>query len=110
MGVDEFAGEPFFAVAADLAAVFGGDAGDVVAEAGDHFVLFVEQRDAGVQLGDDEQVLPGFGIGGETVAFERFQIFAVEAEVLQRVVGPVADDDGGSPPLPAVNLRDRSVA
>ena len=91
VGVDEFAVDPGLGVAAVDAFLFH-DALDVVAELGDDFVSLVEQRDAGMEFGDEHQVFVGVDVGGEAVAFEGLEVFAGHREVLQRVMRPVADD------------------
>src|SRR5437764_10920393 len=53
VGVDKLAAEPFGLIAADRTAVGRRDAGHVVSQAGDDFVLRVQQREPRVQLGDD---------------------------------------------------------
>ena len=68
------------------------DAFDVVAKLGDDFVSLVEQRDAGVELGDEHQVFVGVDVGGEAVAAEGGEVLALEREVLQGVIRAVADD------------------
>src|SRR5262249_1922312 len=66
VGVDEFAGLPLAGLAADLEAVENFLApGQVVAQVDDGRVVLVEERDAGVQIWDQQYVAPDVEVGGE---------------------------------------------
>ena len=50
---------------------------DILAQACNHFVLFVEERDASVQLRDEQEVFPCVEIGGHPVTGNGFEVFAL---------------------------------
>ena len=64
---------------------------NVVAESGDYFVLLVEQGDTGVQFGHQHEIFPSVCVGRPTVALDRLEIFSLEGEKLECIMGPVAD-------------------
>src|SRR5262249_31480822 len=101
--MDELSGLPLVLVAADRPAILTGDARHVVAEMCHYLVLRIEKRKPRVQFGNDEQVLPCLGIGGQTVPFQRLNVLAINSEVLQGIVRPVADDNRRGAPRAAID-------
>ena len=72
-------------------------------EAGDDFVAGIEQRHAGVEFGDQHQFVPGVDVRRQAISLERLLVLALEREVLQRVIGPVADHHRFGAARPAVD-------
>ena len=92
VGMDELTVNPCLSVTAINAFLFH-DAFDVITKLGDHFVSLVEQGDAGVELRNEHEVFISVDVGGESVAAESGEVLPLKAEVLQGVMGAVADDN-----------------
>lgn len=92
MGMDELTVNPCLSVAAINTFLFH-DAFDVITKLGDNFVSLVEQGDAGVELRNEHEVFISVDVGGESVAAESGEVLPLKAEVLQGVMGAVADDN-----------------
>ena len=92
VGMDELTVNPCLSVTAINAFLFY-DAFDVITKLGDNFVSLVEQGDAGVELRNEHEVFISVDVGGESVAAESGEVLPLKAEVLQGVMGAVADDN-----------------
>ena len=114
VGMDELTVNPCLSVAAIDAFLFY-DAFDVITKLGDNFVSLVEQGDAGVELRNEHEVFISVDVGGESVAAESGEVLPLKAEVLQGVMGAVANDNAfgaaGAPVHPdAVRQIEFSIA
>ena len=92
MWVDELAILPLIRFAAQVFDFI--ESFDCASQSGDDFVLFVQQRDAGFQFGDEHQISVSFDVGRQAEAGESFAVVTVHREDLQCIVSAVCDDDG----------------
>lgn len=66
----------------------------IFAEVGDDFVIFVEKRYPGAEVGDEENVFVGVEVRRKNKAVEGLEMFACEREPLEAFVGAIRNDDG----------------
>ena len=75
-----------------------------VAEVRDDRVALVDQRDAAVQVGDDDQALVLVEVAGQPEAGDEVDVLAVQREALQAVVAAIGDDQR-SAAAPRVSIQ-----
>lgn len=70
------------------------DVGGAVAELDDELVVFVEEGDAGFEVGDDHELAVGMKVArGAKVVGDEPDVLAVEGEGLQAAIGAVGNDE-----------------
>src|SRR5258707_15437074 len=89
--MDKLSGEPLFFAAADRKSLVLSDAGHVVSQPRHDFVLRVEKRQPREELGDNQQVLPGLGIGGGGPYLYPLRAFWPHRVTFQTVFWPFGD-------------------
>ncbi len=67
----------------------------IVAKMRDYFVILVQQRDAGVQVGHQHDFALNVNVRRKEESVERVEVLAIHIEPLQVFVGPVSDHQLG---------------
>ena len=64
-----------------------------VAEVLDHLVVTIDEGDAALEVGDDDQAFPFVEVAGQPESLDEVFVLAIEREALQAVVATIRDDE-----------------